>query len=131
MYWWENDPTEDLFMEITRPETRRTLIGTQLEAPLLTRRGGLTASWALVPLVKPHDVIVHYNGQSEQLVGASVAVSAPEPTPTWWVARGSYARQAGATPAWLPGIPVPLDKFTNLDPPVQLQALRDRGTDDR
>jgi hypothetical protein len=100
--WWDGDPSENLFMEVSGRED----VGVDLEAPLTARGGGTTASYALVPLVRPGDVVVHYNSADEETVGASVAMSPPEPTSTWWVARGRSAREAGAEPAWLPGLRV-------------------------
>lgn len=120
MYWWDGDPAENIYMEVTR----RTDIGGDLEAPLSARGGSATASYVLVPTVRPGDLIVHYDSSAEAIVGVSVAISAPEPTQTYWVARGRSAREAGAQPGWLPGIRVPLDNFTPVRPAVQLAELR-------
>jgi hypothetical protein len=67
-----------------------------------------TASYALLPLVQPRDVMVHYDSRQEAIVGVSMAASPAEPAPIYWVARGSYARRAGERPPWLPGIRVAL-----------------------
>ena len=101
-YWWQHNVSENVWMEITR----RDDIGTDLKAPSAARGGVTTASYALVPLVQPGDVVVHYDSHEEAIVGVSVAASAAEPAPIYWVARGSYARRAGERPRWLPGLRV-------------------------
>jgi hypothetical protein len=53
-YWWQRHAGENVWMEITR----RDDIGADLKAPAAARGGGITASYALVPLVQPGDVVV-------------------------------------------------------------------------
>jgi hypothetical protein len=120
MHWWEREVGENVFMEITR----RDDIGTDLKAPSAARGGVATASYALVPLVRPGDVVVHYDSLREAIVGVSVATSPAEPAPIYWVARGSYARRAGETPRWLPGIRVPLGQYRELSSPLTLADIR-------
>src|SRR5262249_19699185 len=60
-YWWEREPGENLFMEITR----RNDIGANLQAPAAARGGGTTASYSLVPLVRAGDVVIHYDSRQE------------------------------------------------------------------
>ena len=120
VYWWERDARENMWMEITR----RGDIGTDLKAPSAARGGVAKASYALMPLVQPGDVVVHYDSREEAIVGVSVAASAAEPAPIHWVARGSYARRAGEQPRWLPGLRVALDQYERLEPPVTLTEIR-------
>ena len=119
-YWWERDAGENVWMEITR----RDDIGADLKAPSAARGGVSTASYVLVPLVQPGDVVVHYDSRQEAIVGISVASSAAEPAPIYWVARGSYARRAGEQPRWLPGLRVALDEYRQLEPSVALAEIR-------
>ena len=119
-YWWEREADENVWMEITR----RDDIGADLKAPSAARGGVATASYVLVPLVQPSDVVVHYDSRKEAIVGVSVASSAAEPAPIYWVARGSYARRAGEQPRWLPGLRVALDQYRQLEPPVTLPEIR-------
>jgi hypothetical protein len=119
-YWWEHDAGEDVWMEITR----RDDIGADLKAPSAARGGVATASYVLVPLVRPYDVVVHYDSRQEAIVGVSVASSAAEPAPIYWVARGSYARRAGEKARWLPGIRVALGQYRQLELPVTLAEIR-------
>jgi len=122
MYWWEGEPGENVFMEITR----RDDIGANLQAPATARGGGTTASYSLVPLVRPGDVVIHYDSRQEAIVGVSVATGSAEPAPIYWVSRGSYARRAGERPRWLPGIRVALAQYRGLESPVSLADIRMR-----
>jgi hypothetical protein len=121
-YWWERETGENVFMEITR----RDDIGADLRAPSAARGGVTTASYALLPLVRPGDVVVHYDSRQEAIVGVSMVASRPEPAPTYWAARGSYARRAGERPRWLPGLRVALVQFQALDSLVSLTEIRAR-----
>ena len=119
-YWWQRHASENVWMEITR----RDDIGADLKAPAAARGGGITASYALVPLVQPGDVVVHYDSRQEAIVAVSIAASAAEPAPIYWVARGIYARRAGEQPRWLPGLRVALDQYQQLESPVTLAEIR-------
>jgi hypothetical protein len=119
-YWWQRRAGENLWMEITR----RDDIGADLKAPAAARGGVVTASYALVPLVQPGDVVVHYDSRQEAIVGVSMAASAAEPAPIYWVSRGSYARRAGEEARWLPGLRVALDQYQQLESPVTLAEIR-------
>jgi Domain of unknown function (DUF3883)/EVE domain len=121
-YWWEREVGENVWMEITR----RDDIGADLKAPSAARGGVATASYDLVRLVQPGDVVVHYDSHKEAIVGVSVAASTAEPAPIYWVARGSYARRAGEQPRWLLGLRVALEEYRHLEPPVTLADIRQR-----
>lgn len=119
-YWWQRHAHENMWMEITR----RDDIGADLKAPAAARGGVVTASYALVPLVQPGDVVVHYDSRQEAIVGVSMATGGAEPAPIHWVSRGSYARRAGAQPRWLSGLRVALDRYQQLESPVTLAEIR-------
>jgi hypothetical protein len=121
-YWWDGDPCENLYMEITR----RDDMGADLKAPSAARGGAVTPGYALVAAVHPGDVIIHYDSREEQIAGVSVVTGTAEPAPIHWVARGSYARRAGERARWLPGIRVPLGRYARLDAPVMLADIRAR-----
>jgi hypothetical protein len=121
-YWWEREVGEDVWMEITR----RDDIGADLKAPSAARGGVATASYDLLRLVQPGDVVVHYDSHREAIIGVSVADSTAEPAPIYWVARRSYARRAGEQPRWLPGLRVDLDQHRELEPAVTLADIRQR-----
>jgi hypothetical protein len=52
-----------VWMEITRCDG----IGADLKAPSAARDGVATASYALVPLVQPGDIVVHYDSRQEAI----------------------------------------------------------------
>jgi hypothetical protein len=120
VYWWDDDPRENLFMEVTK----RSDIGVDLKAPVAARGGGATPGYALVRAVNPGDVVVHYDSPQEQIVGASLVTGEAEPAPLMWVARGTSARRAGEQARWLAGIRVPLDNYVPVSPPVSLDDIR-------
>lgn len=120
VHWWSDDPTENLFMEITN----RSDMGTDLKAPRTARHGALTPGYSLIEAVRLGDLVVHYSSTAEAIVGVSLVAGPTEPAPIFWAARGSYARQAGEGPRWLPGTRVPLERFTPLPTPISLENLR-------
>jgi hypothetical protein len=73
-YWWEHEPGENVWMEITQRED----IGADLKAPSAARGGVASASYDLVRLVHPGDVVVHYDSRQQAIVGVSVAASRAE-----------------------------------------------------
>jgi hypothetical protein len=121
-YWWSERPDENLFMEITR----RDDIGADLKAPLAARGGVETPGYALVNAVQAGDIVVHYDSAIEQIVGVSRATGERFNEPIWWASRGSYARKAGAKPAWLPGLFVALADHRSLASPLTLAVIRQR-----
>jgi hypothetical protein len=58
----------NVWIEITRRED----IGADVKAPSAARSGGVTGSYVLVPVVRPDDVVIHYDSRREAIVGASV-----------------------------------------------------------
>lgn len=124
-YWWDDDPFERYWLEITD----RDDIGGDLWAPLEHRSGGLTASYQLVPEVKVGDTVVHYDSGSRRIVGTSRAAGPPREKRITWSARGTVARRAGDRPIDRRGISVPLDDFAALERPLDLDRIRGRGRD--
>lgn len=124
MYWWEDQPNENLYMEITG----RDDIGSDLLAPLSARGGKPTGAYALVPTVKPGDVVIHYHTPAETIGGVSVVSGSPEPSTLFWAPRGTYARQADEQPHWMPGLRVPITGWTDVVPPVTLSDIRAEQT---
>lgn len=119
-YWWSNDPRENIYMEITQ----RTDIGDDLKAPSVARGGAATPGYALLRAVGPGDIILHYDGRREAVVGASRVSGHAEDARLLWVARGTSARLAREKPRSLSGTRVPLDHFTPVDPPLTLADIR-------
>src|SRR5215218_1598549 len=106
--------------------TRRPDVGIDLKAPVVARGGGDTPGYRLVGDVRNGDVIIHYDGRSEAIVGVSRASGERWYEPIWWAARGAYARRANVEPQWLPGLYVGLQHFTALAPPLQMSEVRSR-----
>ena len=104
--------------------TRRNDIGADLKAPVAARGGASTPGYALVSVLGIGDIALHYDGNAEAIVGASLVTGPAEPAAIYWVARGSYARRAGARPKWHEESRVPLGRFIPLDPPLALARIR-------
>ena len=121
--WWESTPGEDIFMEITR----RRDIGADLHAPKLGRGGSVPGGYALVPMVRPGNVIVHYDSRAEALVGVSVALGDAEARAVYWAPRGRSARDAGIKPSWQQGLAVPLGGYRALVPAISFDDLQAHG----
>jgi hypothetical protein len=101
-------------------------IGVDLHAPLSARGGVDTSGYALVSAVQAGDILILYNSATEQIEGVSRATGERFNQPTWWAARGSYARKAGAKPEWLPGLFVGLEGYHPLITPLALTVIRNR-----
>src|SRR5581483_1523804 len=121
-YYWDNDPNERVFMEVTRRES----IGEDIEAPVGRDAG---ANYALVRCLRFGDVVLHYKTDAEAILGASIVTGDPEPASTYWAAHDGKEQKANARPAWLPGIRVPIDHLVEVDPPITLDELRRHEND--
>lgn len=106
--------------------TRRDDIGSDVKAPIAARGGVSTPGYALVSAVQANNLVIHYDSAAEQIVGVSRATGERYNEPIWWVARGSYAKKAGAKPKWLPGLVVALADYRPLAEPLPLAVLRQR-----
>lgn len=122
--WWLNDPKEQFWLEITD----RATLGQDLYTPQLDSSGKGTWSYALVPHVKPGDVVFHYwkqPGQSKAIVAVSKAIGPPEDTTIRWQAHGTSGRAStNDTPEERPAWRLPLSEFTDLPSPVSLEEIR-------
>lgn len=122
--WWEGDPTERYWMEITD----RSDLGVDLRAPKLDGSGKEFWSYTLTTFVRPGDRVFHWHKNSlnePAIVGWSTASGPVETFDMTWQARGTRGRARGVAatgPAWR----VPLLDFTELDPPVLRSALQAR-----
>jgi hypothetical protein len=121
-YWWSNSDDENLFMEITHREN----IGEDLRAPLSARGGLDTPGYTLVGSVKKGDLVIHYDGESDSIVGVSRATGERFYQPVWWAALGTYARKAGVKPKWVPGLYVELERYQPLAAPLPLPIIQQR-----
>ncbi len=115
-------PAVSLWMEISR----RPDPGGALKAPLEARGGITTPGYELVKKTKPGDLVIHYDGRHEKLIGVSIVSGEQYYEPIWWAARGTTARKAAASPMWLPGVYAPLSGFQALDKPIDRAAILSR-----
>jgi hypothetical protein len=121
--WWEGDPRERYWLEITDREN----LGLDLHAPQFDGSGKSYWSYELVTAVRPGDVVLHWwkqAGAPEAIVGHSTAVGNAVEAEIVWQAHGTVGRAAGRAtrrPGWLH----PLVDFTDLEAPVTLERLRE------
>lgn len=111
--WWEDDPTEIYWMEITD----RSDIGGELWAPQLKADGNHESSYDLVAYVQPGDRVFHWSKAERAIVGWSEAVGPLTSDIRSWHARGVAGRsraEATTGPTWV----VPLREYHRLESPV-------------
>jgi hypothetical protein len=118
--WWDDDPREPFFLELTD----RTNIGVDLNAPQVGSNGRPHHSYALVPLMRPPSVVLHYDKSRQAITSWSRTIGLPYEDQVIWGARGMRARRAGEQPFPRPGWRVPLDGPFTIAGPVTLDELR-------
>jgi hypothetical protein len=119
--WWENDPAEVYWMEITG----RDDLGANLAAPQTDERGSEYVGYTLVREVRHGDVVFHFDRNLGQIVGWSRALGGPYTGTIVWAARGTSFRQHGGGDAYeRPGWFFNLEGPYHFDEPVTLAWLR-------
>jgi len=116
--WWENDPAEIYWMEITDRED----IGGELWAPKVNALGREEWSYKLVSYVQPGDRIFHWRKAERAIVGWSQASGPLSSDERSWQARGTAGRlrgPGGVRPTWV----MPLEGFRQLTSPITRDAL--------
>ena len=124
--WWESEPKQCFWVEITSRED----LGADLLSPKVGRGGKATPGYESMIHVKPGDVIFHYwqqPGQEPALVSYSVAVGEAETSVITWRPHGRNA--ASMNPEKSAAWRVPLGGMTDLQNPVALSAFRKRSKD--
>ncbi|MDL4817733.1 DUF3883 domain-containing protein [Actinomadura opuntiae] len=121
--WWDQDPAERFWMEITdRPD-----LGSNLQALQRNGTGGEFWSYSLVTAIKPGDVVLHWHkslhGQPG-IVGHSIAADGPYDDQLIWDARGTYGQQRPVNTHPQPAWRYELTGYTPLHAPIGQQALR-------
>lgn len=120
--WWEGDPSERFWLEITD----RQDLGDDLNAPLEREEGGSYWSYDLVREVREGDVVLHYRTRpTGQITAWSQAVGAPFDDEVFWGAHGQAGGRGAVEPYWRPGVRHPLDGAFDLSAPVTKEQLRD------
>ncbi len=118
--WWEGKPKERYWLEATD----RSDIGTDLRAPLVDSAGKTNWRYTLFQEAKQGDIVFHYDSNANAITSTSVVGGPPIERPIIWAARGSYARERGATPIELAGYAVPLKDHRPLSKSLTLEELR-------
>lgn len=122
--WWENDPGERFWLEITdRPD-----IGVDLHCPRRAADGGGTAGYSLIWWVQRDDVIFHYDKNEHAITGWSRAVGEVVEAPVVWLSHRGATRRKLRTARPQPGWWLDLDGPYPLDEPLTLAQLREEGS---
>ncbi|WP_412516468.1 DUF3883 domain-containing protein [Actinomadura madurae] len=121
--WWEEDPTERFWMEITdRPD-----LGSNVRALQRNGTGGEFWSYSLVTEIKPGDLVLHWHKTLHDqpgIVGYSTAADGPYDDQLVWDARCSYGQQRPANTEPQPAWRYELTGYTPLAAPIGQQSLR-------
>jgi hypothetical protein len=125
--WWEDDAAERYWLEITdRPD-----IGVDLHAPQRDAQGNRTAGYSLMWWVERGDVVFHYDRNSRAIVAWSRAIGDVVEAPVLWLSHRAATRRRIGEARPQPGWWLDLDGPYELDEPVTLTELRERGSDIR
>lgn len=116
--WWDGDPQECYWMEITD----RTDLGANLLAPTTAKGGKETFSYTLVDYVKEGDVVFHWwsANRPPAIVASSRVSGNPFRSRISWAARSANSEGVRSKTAF----EAPLDDFVELDTPLSLEDLR-------
>src|SRR5262245_33831745 len=87
-YWWESDPTERYWVEITD----RDDLGADLKCPQTDEAGRDYWSYSLIHDITPGDTIFHYSTKGKSFRGASIAGGPIEDRPIVWAPHGTVGR---------------------------------------
>lgn len=118
--WWDDNVGERYWLEATD----RSDIGADLRAPLTDSAGKANWRYTLFREAKPGDLVFHYDGKANAITSVSVVDGPAFDRPIVWAARGTYARERGATASELPGYAVPVRDHRALAQPLTLETLR-------
>jgi len=114
MPYWDDDPTENIFMEVTQ----RGGIGANILAPMA--RGRASAACNLALMMKKGDIVVHYNSKGRQIALVSRVSGNPEWTEFDWIADNA-GEKAGRNE----GVFVPLRRrHAKVEPPITLDEIK-------
>jgi hypothetical protein len=116
--WWESDPAENYWMEITDRED----IGGELWAPKRNAVGDQEWSYNLVSYVQPGDRIFHWSKAERAIVGWSEASGPLSSDERFWQARGTAGRSRGTGTKGATWV-MPLEGFQSLVTPITREAL--------
>ena len=115
MPYWDNDPTEDLLMEVTKGAIARE----NLLAP--RAKSGSGAAFNLALSAHAGDTVIHYDSNQRAIVAVSRVVDSPQIAPFDWISPS-----AGPRAGRHEGVMVPLGPKVEIDPPISLDEIRRR-----
>jgi 5-methylcytosine-specific restriction endonuclease McrA len=119
--WWSDRLEERYWLEATD----RRDIGADLKAPVADARGADNWRYSLFREANLGDIVYHYDARSNAITSWSRIAGVSQSRQIIWAARGSYARERGATQREVDGYVVGLDTHTQLQQPLTLTRLRE------
>lgn len=118
--WWDDEPDEIFWMEITDRED----LGTDLNAPDRTEKDREYWSYRFVREVRDGDVVIHYRARPVNAITAwSQATGEPYRDQVFWGAHGQASGRGPVAPYLRPGWRRPLDGPYLLPEPVTAASL--------
>ena len=113
MPYWENDPSENLYMEVTG----RANIGDRILAPMAKSGGG--AAFNLAQLISVGDKVIHYDSGIRAIVLVSRVAAEPVFQEFDWISPN-----AGQKAGRHHGVGIELGDQVEVNPPVTLDAIK-------
>ena len=124
--WWESDPSEIFWLEITDRED----LGVDLNAPSERESGGSYWSYEFVREVREGDIVLHYRTRPiNAITHWSRAVGNPYADQVYWGAHGQASGRGPVDPYWRDGWRHPLDGPYALPAPLTAVRLHEREHD--
>ena len=118
--WWDGDPAEIFWLEITDRED----LGVDLNAPAEREEGGAYWSYEFVREVRAGDVVFHYEARERRIAHWSRAVGEPYADEVVWGAHGQASGRGPVAPYRRPGWRRPLEGPYRLPAPIAIARLR-------
>ena len=119
--WWDGDPNERFWLEITD----RDDLGVDLHAPAEREGEAEYWSYAFVREVREGDIVLHYRTRpTGEITHWSRAVGEPYADQVYWGAHGQAGGRGPVSPYWRPGWRRPLEGPYALRDPVTKEQLR-------
>ena len=89
VYWWDNRPFENLWLELTDRED----LGANLHAPKTNQSGKEFWGYSFVSRTETNDIIFHFSKKDSAIIAYSIVADEPVlEEEIKWAARGSYAK---------------------------------------
>jgi len=123
--WWEGNPSENLWVEITD----RNDLGSNIKAPVSAQKGKKTSGYELPKYVREGDVVLHWwkrakNRVNHGFYGYSTVVGSIHDEEFSWVPRGRYSKGASREPK--PSTVWNLNNFVELQKPILIGDINSK-----